>query len=194
MNSTSCLFSGTSNSRLLHLLSKLCILKPYLASLVFLFFTVLSVFSVHRRLLTSLKFLALISCLVLLALCVQLPQPFETFSGLSPFIRHITLSGGKSCTTNPQQIEVMEFERYRTVRHAMRWIVVVTISIPSLPHSFIPGLKPSFSANPSHRSLFFFFRLTPRIPRTVYRYFWAYPFFSFLFFSVFHFVVVGSVR
>ena len=26
------------------------------------------------------------------------------------------------------------------------------------PHSFIPGLKPSFSANPSHRSLPFFFR------------------------------------
>ena len=35
---------------------------------------------------------------------------------------------------------------------------------PSPLHSFIPGLKPSFSANPSHRSL-------PGIPWTVYRYF-----------------------
>jgi len=32
-------------------------------------------------------------------------------------------------------------------------VVVIIISIPSPPHSFIPGLKPSFSANPSHRSL-----------------------------------------
>ena len=33
------------------------------------------------------------------------------------------------------------------------FILTVIISIPSPPHSFIPGLKPSFSANPSHRSL-----------------------------------------
>jgi len=31
--------------------------------------------------------------------------------------------------------------------------IVIIISIPSSPHSFIPGLKPSFSANPSHHSL-----------------------------------------
>jgi len=31
--------------------------------------------------------------------------------------------------------------------------MVIIISIPSLTHSLIPGLKPSFSANPSHRSL-----------------------------------------
>ena len=29
---------------------------------------------------------------------------------------------------------------------------------PSPPHSFIPGLKPYFSANPSHRSLHLFFK------------------------------------
>ena len=34
--------------------------------------------------------------------------------------------------------------------------------------------------------------LTPRIPRTVYRYFWAYPFLFFFSFS--HFLVVSSVR
>ena len=32
-------------------------------------------------------------------------------------------------------------------------IPLVIISIPPLPHSFIPGLKASFPANPSHRSL-----------------------------------------
>jgi len=31
--------------------------------------------------------------------------------------------------------------------------ILIIISIPSPTHSFIPGLKPSFSANPSHRSL-----------------------------------------
>jgi len=31
--------------------------------------------------------------------------------------------------------------------------ILIIISIPSHPHFFIPGLKPSFSANPSHRSL-----------------------------------------
>jgi len=31
--------------------------------------------------------------------------------------------------------------------------ILITVSIPSSPHSFIPGLKPSFSVNPSHSSL-----------------------------------------
>ena len=31
----------------------------------------------------------------------------------------------------------------------------IIISIQSLPHCFIPGLKPPFSANPSHRNLSF---------------------------------------
>jgi len=31
--------------------------------------------------------------------------------------------------------------------------ILIIISIPSLPHFFIPGLTPSFSANLSHRSL-----------------------------------------
>jgi len=50
--------------------------------------------------------------------------------------------------------------------------MLIIVSIPSAPHSFIPGLKPSFPANPSHRSLSFFSsQLTLQIPRTVYRYF-----------------------
>ena len=35
----------------------------------------------------------------------------------------------------------------------LTFILIIIISIPSLPHSFIPDLKPSFSANPPHRSL-----------------------------------------
>ena len=36
----------------------------------------------------------------------------------------------------------------------LTFILIIT-TIPSPLHSFIPGLKPSFSANPSHRSLAF---------------------------------------
>ena len=35
-------------------------------------------------------------------------------------------------------------------------VVLIIISFPSLTHSFIPGLQPSFSAHPSHCSLSFF--------------------------------------
>ena len=60
--------------------------------------------------------------------------------------------------------------------------ILITISIPSPPHSFIPDLKPSFSANPSHCSLSFSSSgLTPWIPWTFYGYFWAYTFFTFYF-------------
>jgi len=48
----------------------------------------------------------------------------------------------------------------------------------------------SFSAQPSFSSS----GLTPRIPQTVYRYFWAYLFFTFLVFPFFQFLVVGSVQ
>jgi len=40
--------------------------------------------------------------------------------------------------------------------------ILIIISIPSLPLFFIPGLKSSFSANPSHRSLPFL--LQDRLP------------------------------
>ena len=50
--------------------------------------------------------------------------------------------------------------------------IIIIISMPSPTHSFIPGLKPSFSANPSHRSLSFSSSgLTTWIPQTVYCYF-----------------------
>ena len=37
-------------------------------------------------------------------------------------------------------------------------LLTFILSIPSPPHSFIPDLKPSFSANSPHRSIPFFFR------------------------------------
>ena len=62
---------------------------------------------------------------------------------------------------------------------------------PSPLHSFIPGLKPSFSANPSHRSLLVL--LHDRLHG-----FPAEPILLsirfFLLFSVFHFSPAGSVR
>ena len=72
------------------------------------------------------------------------------------------------------------------LHHPVLW-VALPASVPSTHHfhhslplqSFTPGLKLSFSAIPSHRSdvtYLFFFRTNPRIPGTVYRYFWAYPF------------------
>jgi len=48
-------------------------------------------------------------------------------------------------------------------------ILIIIIGIPSPTHSFIPGLNPSFSANPSHRSFLFSFSplgLTTWIPQT----------------------------
>jgi len=46
-------------------------------------------------------------------------------------------------------------------------VILIIISIPSPRHTFIPGLKLSFSANPSHSSLSFYSSgLTTCIPQT----------------------------
>ena len=79
----------------------------------------------------------------------------------------------------------------------LTFILIITSSL-SPPHSFIPGLKPSFSANPSHRSLSFSSSgLTTRLFTVDYRLFrptvtsehMRFLLFSF---SVLHFLVVGS--
>ena len=63
-------------------------------------------------------------------------------------------------------------------------ITVILIIFPSPTHSFIPGLKPSFSANASHCSLSFSSSgLTTWTPQTVYCYFCAYLFLLFLFYT-----------
>ena len=69
---------------------------------------------------------------------------------------------------------------------------LIIISIPSPPHSFIPDLKPSFSANPPRRSLPFFFRTdymdSPDCLLLL------LSIFVFLLFRFLHFLVVGSVQ
>jgi len=90
----------------------------------------------------------------------------------------------KRCT----QKKLVRFFLSRGV-HVRNACILIIISFPLPTHSFIPGLKPSFSANSSHRSLSFSSsRLTTWIPRTVYCYFWAYPFLLFSFFLFLHFL------
>jgi len=72
--------------------------------------------------------------------------------------------------------------------------ILVIISFPSPTHSFIPGLKPSFSANSSHLSLSFSSSgLTTWIPQTFTVTSEHIRFFTFYFFCL-HFLVVGSVQ
>jgi len=73
-------------------------------------------------------------------------------------------------------------------------VILIIISFPSLTLSFIPDLKLSFSLNPSHCSLsFFFFRTDYMIPRLLLLLL-SISVFLLLSFSVLHFLVVGFVR
>ena len=78
-------------------------------------------------------------------------------------------------------------------------LTFILTSIPSYlfvfhhPHFFIPGLKPYFSANPSDRSLPFFFGTDHMDFPDCLLYSRAYPLLLFSF-SVLHFLVVVSVR
>jgi len=69
-----------------------------------------------------------------------------------------------SCRTQARTLSVTNWPRSSVERilygHYLPTFILIIIGIPSPTHSFIPGLKPPFSANPSHRSLsFFFFRI-----------------------------------
>ena len=69
------------------------------------------------------------------------------------------------------------------------------LGIPSPTHSFTPGLKPSFSANPSLRSSsFFFFRIHYMDSLDCLLLFLSISVFYVLVFLFLHFLVVGSVR
>jgi len=104
-----------------------------------------------------------------------------------------------SCRTQARTLSVTNWPRSSVERilygHYLPTFILIIIGIPSPTHSFIPGLKPPFSANPSHRSLSFFSSgFTTKIPQTVYCYFWAYSVFYILVFLFSHFLVIGSVR
>ena len=53
---------------------------------------------------------------------------------------------------------VQSIQLENLIRSSMLLTVILIISFPSPTHSFIPGLKHFFSANPSHPSLPFIFR------------------------------------
>ena len=53
----------------------------------------------------------------------------------------------------------------------MLTFILIVISIPITPHSFITRLKPSFLQILPTVAFLFFSRTTPGISRTVYRYF-----------------------
>jgi len=73
--------------------------------------------------------------------------------------------------------------------------ILIIISIPSTPHSFIPGLKPFFlQIIPTVAFLFFFGTDYMDSPDCLLTLLSLSVFLLFSFFSVFHFLVVGSVR
>ena len=57
------------------------------------------------------------------------------------------LPGEVSSVSSVQSVYVDELVNWAAT------FVLIVVSIPSPHHSYIPCLKPSFSANPSHRSL-----------------------------------------
>jgi len=65
---------------------------------------------------------------------------------------------------------------YYTVVMLLTFVLFI-ISIPSSPHSFIPGLKIFLQILPTVAFIFFFRTDSTDSPRTVYRYFCAYAFF-----------------
>jgi len=72
--------------------------------------------------------------------------------------------------------------------HYMPTVILIIIGIPSPTHSFTLGLIPSFSPNPSHRSLSFsFFRFhymdSPRLLTVTSEHIRLYLFIFFLFYT-----------
>ena len=90
--------------------------------------------------------------------------------------------------------ENLNVESYTVFICEQSYLLLSGISSPT--HSFIPGLKPSFSANPSHCSPSFFFRIhymdSPSRPFTVISE--HICFLLLVFFLFLHFLVVVSVR
>ena len=70
-------------------------------------------------------------------------------------------------------------------------VILIMVSFPSASHVFTRGLKPSFSANPSHRSLSFSFSgLATWIPQTFTDLTSEHDLFLLFTFTVLHFLVV----
>ena len=84
--------------------------------------------------------------------------------------------------------EHLTVESYTVFICQQSYLLLFGISSPT--HSFIPGLKPSFSANPSHRSPSFCFFGIHYMDSPDYCYFCAYLCFLLLVFLFLYFLVV----
>jgi len=104
--------------------------------------------------------------------CNPIARGFWCMDGWSKFGRTVN-DARLSSATNPSPLRKLE-------RTKAYWFPTHHSHHPPPLYSFIPGLKPFFSANPSQRNLFFIFRTDSMDSQTVYRYFGAYPFFNFL--------------
>jgi len=89
--------------------------------------------------------------------CNPIARGFWCMDGWSKFCRTVD-DARLSSATNPSPLRKLE----RTKAH---WFPTHHSHHPPPLYSFIPGLKPFFSANPSQRNLFSFSGLTPWIPR-----------------------------
>jgi len=106
-------------------------------------------------------------------------------TGLCSYLVPVFLYDG-SCA---EHLTVESYESYTVIICQQSYLLL--FGIPSPTHSFIPGLKPSFSVNPSHHSPSFFLQDSlHRFPRlfTVISEHICFLLFSF---SVLHFLVVG---
>ena len=100
---------------------------------------------------------------MLLATCVKkiacLPKEpgvdVNQFRGYHEFPQNTAWGGRKEAPTPKKLDSFIRFDRYRrsyTVFICQQSYLLLLFGIPSPTHSFFPGLKPSFSANPSHCS------------------------------------------
>jgi len=104
-------------------------------------------------------------------------RPARRWDGLSPSARRLHVSSTYS------------------VLFLQTVLIIISSSIPSPSHSFIPRLKLPFSANPPPRCLPFLLRdWLDGLPALFIDTSEHIRFLLFSFFSVFHLVVVGSVR
>ena len=108
---------------------------------------------------------------------------------------HVTISADRAISTTLALLFFSSFYLIVFWLTAVDLVILITIGIPSPTHSFIPGLKPSSSASPSHRSLSFSFFMSDYMDSPdCLLLLLSIAVFCFLVFFVLHFLIVGSVQ
>jgi len=118
-------------------------------------------------------------------------QQFTQFSAVSLLQTSFYRNSSFVHPQSPRQCNRITEWKIKLTHAGFQEHIKIASCIVSRLHSFIPGLKPSLSASSSHHSLSSCLGLTPRIPWTVYGYFWAY---LHLLLSFFHFLVFSSMQ